>query len=72
MVQKLVQKYRPKAIIGVCCYDEANMAFDKMQSFNISAQAVMLLKDGCKDTKVNLEEAREKMALIDPAIAEKK
>jgi hypothetical protein len=63
MVKKLVKKYKPQAILGVCCYDEANMAFDAFQNTNISPQAALLLYDGCKDTKANLEEVKEKMRL---------
>jgi len=63
MVQKLIKKYKPKAALGVCCYDEANMAFDKLQKTSVVPQAVLLLKDGCKDTAVNLEEAKEKLFL---------
>ncbi|MAG22036.1 MAG: hypothetical protein CL943_01860 [Candidatus Diapherotrites archaeon] len=65
MVQKLVQKYKPKAVLGVCCYDEANMGFEKFYGTQIAPQAALLLYDGCKDTKANLIEVREKMMLID-------
>jgi hypothetical protein len=70
MVQKLVRKYKPRAVLGVCCYDEANMAFDKLQGTGISPQAVLLLYDGCKDTKANIAEVREKMDLIDKKLLE--
>lgn len=63
MVQRLVRKYKPKAVLGVCCYDEANMAFDKLQGTGVSPQAVLLLYDGCRDTKVNVAEVKEKMEL---------
>lgn len=71
MVQKLVKKYNPKAILGVCCYDEANMAFDKLRGTNVAPQAVLLLYDGCKDTKANIAEVKEKMSLIDKTAPQK-
>ncbi len=71
MVQKLTKKHKPKAIMGVCCYDEANMAFDKLAGTGIHAQASLLLFDGCKDTKANLADVREKMELIDQKVLEK-
>lgn len=63
MVKKIVMKHKPKAILGVCCYNEANMAFDSLQNAGIATQAALLLKDGCSNTKANIEEIKEKMAL---------
>ncbi len=70
MVQKLVKKHRAKATVGVCCYHEANLAFDALRGTGIHPQAVLLLEDGCKDTKANLAEVREKMELIDKKLLE--
>ena len=72
MVQKLVEKYRPKATLGVCCYNEANLAFDAFRGTRIHSQACLLLNDGCKDTKANLAEVKEKMQLIDKKLLETK
>ncbi len=63
MVLKLIDKYKPEAVLGVCCYNEAQLAFDKLKGKTIYPQAVLLLKDGCADTRVNIEEVREKMML---------
>ena len=65
MVTKIILNKKPKAVLGVCCFDEAQMAFDKLQGTGIAAQAVLLSKSGCKDTDVNIEEVREKMELIE-------
>lgn len=70
MVQRLVKKYKPRATLGVCCYHEANLAFDAFRGTRIHAQACLLLQDGCKDTKANLAEVREKMELIDKSLLE--
>ena len=70
MVQKLIRKYKPKAVMGVCCFEEANMAFDRLRGTGIHAQASMLLYDGCKDTKANFADAKEKMEAIDKALLE--
>jgi len=64
MVQKIILKRKPQAVLGVCCFDEAQMAFDKLKGTGIAAQAVLLSRSGCRDTDVNIEEAREKMELI--------
>jgi len=71
MVEKLVRKYKPKAIVGIACSPELNMGIDRMSEHGIPTQAVLLLKDGCKDTEANIEEAREKIALITPEAREK-
>jgi len=68
MVQRLIRKYKPKAVVGICCYHEANLAFDELSGTGIHAQACLLLQDGCKDTKANTAEAREKMELIEPRL----
>jgi len=63
MVKKIVKEKRPKAVIGVACYEEANLGMDKLKEVGIPCQAVLLLKDGCKDTLVDIDEIKEKMDL---------
>jgi hypothetical protein len=65
VVMNLIKKHRPKAIVGVSCYDEANMALDKLRGSGIAAQAILLTRTGCINTDVIVEEVKEKMALID-------
>lgn len=70
ILKKIVFKHKPGAVLGICCYNEANLAFDTFSGTGIHGQACMLLHDGCKDTKTNIEEAREKMELIDKSVLE--
>jgi len=72
MVKKLIEKHKPKAILGVCCFEEAQMAFNNLKGKGIGVQAVLLSKTGCVDTDVNLVEVREKMDLIDKPLKERK
>ncbi len=65
MVAKLVEKHRPKAIVGVACSAELHMGLDKMGEFGIPSQAVLLLKDGCTETEASIEEVREKLELAE-------
>ncbi|MDD4467861.1 MAG: DUF116 domain-containing protein, partial [Candidatus ainarchaeum sp.] len=65
MVKKMLEKYKPKAAIGVCCFHEAILAFELTKQVNIIPQTVLLLKDGCKDTQINLPLLEEKLSLID-------
>jgi uncharacterized protein len=61
IVMKLIDKYKPKAVIGVACYNELKMALEKTGERNLTTQVVLLSKDGCVDTEVNLEEVLEKI-----------
>lgn len=69
MVHKVIVKYKPKAVLGVGCFEEVNMAFDKIKGTNVAPQGVILLNEGCKDTMANMDEIREKMELIDEKLA---
>jgi len=64
MVEKLVIRYKPKAVVGVACSAELNMGIDRMNEHNIPSQSVLLSRDGCKDTEVNISEIKEKLELI--------
>ncbi len=63
MVKKIVEKHKPKGIIGVCCFNEALLAFDSFKKTKIVPQAVLLLRDGCKDTLLNIPLLEEKLKL---------
>jgi hypothetical protein len=68
MMQKIVAEKKPSAIVGVCCYNEAQLAFEALRGKAIYPQAVLLLKDGCTDTRANVDEVKEKMRLISPEL----
>jgi len=61
IVVKLIDKYRPKAVLGVACFNELKMALEKTGERQITTQVVMLSKDGCVNTEVNLKEVLEKI-----------
>lgn len=65
MVKKLLKKYEPKAAVGVCCFNEALLSFEMLKEIQIIPQVVLLLKDGCKDTIINLPLLEEKLSLIE-------
>jgi uncharacterized protein len=64
MVKKMLEKYKPKASIGVCCFNEAILAFDMLKGTPIIPQVVLLLRDGCKDTVINVPLLEEKLKQI--------
>lgn len=63
MVKKLLIKYKPKAAIGVCCFNEATLSFELLKDTKIIPQIVLLSKDGCKDTIINMPILEEKLNL---------
>lgn len=69
MVQKVVEKYKPEAVLGVGCFEEVNMGMDKTVRTNIPPQGIILLRDGCKDTAVNADEVVEKLEMADEKIS---
>ena len=65
MVKKIITKYNPDAVIGVCCFPEAIMGIEGVKTLGKIPQAVLLLNDGCQNTVVNMPLLEEKMKLID-------
>ncbi|RLG71595.1 MAG: hypothetical protein DRO11_04140 [Methanobacteriota archaeon] len=65
MVTKIIKRHRPRAVVGVACFEEVNLGFDKLRQLGIPVQGVLLLRDGCKDTQVNVDEILEKLELVD-------
>ncbi|MCX8190410.1 MAG: DUF116 domain-containing protein [Candidatus Diapherotrites archaeon] len=63
IVLELVNRYKPKAVLGVCCYKEAMIAFDVLKDIGVAPQAVLLSRAGCINTEVNTEEVIEKLLL---------
>ncbi|MDD2438740.1 MAG: DUF116 domain-containing protein [Methanosarcinaceae archaeon] len=62
-VKKIFKEYRPKACLGVACYNE--LAEDMQEVAFIPVQGVLLLKDGCFNTEANVEEIIQKMEMCD-------
>lgn len=59
LTKKLIEKYKPKAVLGVACTDELNEAKEEAKKRNIIAVALPLLKDGCVNTEVDWKKLRE-------------
>ncbi len=68
MVKKIITKYNPKAVVGVCCFPEAIMGIEGVKSLGKIPQAVLLLNDGCQNTVMNFPLLKEKMVLIDKTL----
>ena len=62
-VQNLILKHRPKAIVGIACFNEIQMALEKLKTNNVPTQAVLLRKSGCVNTEVVLDDIVEVLDL---------
>lgn len=61
-VKKIMKSYRPSACIGVACYTELTESMQAVSKL-VPVQGVCLLKDGCYDTKVDVDEVIKKMEM---------
>ena len=61
-LKKIVEENNFKAVLGVACYQDLNLAMMELSKF--SCQGVPLLKDGCISTKVDTRLVLEKMGQI--------
>jgi len=52
-IKRMVQKYRPKAIIGVGCLMEIKEGLDMCNRNGLVGMGVVTIKDGCIETIVN-------------------
>lgn len=58
-VINIITKTKPKAIIGVACYKEIQLALECLKASSAPLQAVMLRKSGCVNTEVDVNEIIE-------------
>ncbi|MBN2110588.1 MAG: DUF116 domain-containing protein [Methanosarcinaceae archaeon] len=63
-VKKIIKTQQPKSCIGVACYPELTESMQGASPF-MTVQGIPLLKDGCFDTKVNVEDVIRKMEECD-------
>ncbi|WJI09123.1 DUF116 domain-containing protein [Methanobacterium sp. CWC-01] len=60
-LKNIMEKNRFKAVLGVACYQDLNLAMNKLSKFH--CQGVPLLRDGCVNTKVDSRAVLEKMGV---------
>jgi len=58
-IPRIVNKKNYEAIVGVACPNEIKMGEDYLDESGIPHQAVPLLKNGCSETKFNLDTFKE-------------
>ena len=61
LVKRMVKKYRPKAVLGVGCPMEVMEGTAKMAAYGLPVQGVLLERDGCVDTRIDIVKLMEKI-----------
>jgi hypothetical protein len=64
-IMRMIQKYRPEAIIGVGCMCEVRDGLDMMHRYKIPAIGVMLDRSGCVNTQLNWDNLFRVMNLVE-------
>lgn len=59
LVKRIISNSRPKAVVGVACGPEVKLGSDMLSKYKVPGEGVMLLRDGCVNTIVDMVELRE-------------
>ncbi len=62
-VKRIIDQKKPKAALGVACHRDLNMGMHEISRKSCAVMGVPLLRDGCVETEVNLEEILRTMRL---------
>lgn len=68
VINKIIKVFKPKAILGVACLKEAVLGCITCEKAGIPVQGVILLKEGCLETKVDSTELKKILALSNQGI----
>ncbi len=60
-VRRIIKKMKPKAVLGIGCAWEVNAGMLEVSGKGIPVQGVMLLRDGCVGTDVDIKQVFEVM-----------
>jgi len=61
LIKRMVKKYRPKALLGIGCHMEVKEGAVALTSYGIPAQGVILERDGCVNTRIDMLKLLEKI-----------
>ena len=65
-VARLVEELKPRAVLGVACSLEGALGILECGRLRVAVRFVSLLRDGCADTDVDLDEVLETMEFRQP------
>jgi hypothetical protein len=57
--EKILRDKKYKAVVGIACGSELKMALGLLRKLDIPGQGVMLTKNGCANTKLDLENLKQ-------------
>jgi hypothetical protein len=63
-VMRVIQEAKPKALLAICCPIEAVMGVVVCERLGVPAFCVPLLRAGCSDTDVDLDDVRSALEAI--------
>lgn len=63
-VRRILKKVRPLGVLGIGCAYEVNWGMLEVSGRGIPCQGVIILRDGCVETDVDLDMVFEKMEMI--------
>jgi len=58
-VEKILRNNRYEAVVGVACGEEIKLASNLLEKMNVPGQAIPLIKNGCANTKFNIQTLME-------------
>jgi hypothetical protein len=61
LIKRMLKKYNSQAVLGVGCPMEVKEGTEKMASYGVPVQGVILERDGCVDTRVDVVKLLEKV-----------
>jgi len=61
MIHRIIKRRKPQAVLGVACMFELAEGAEKISLLGLPIQGVPLLKDGCRDTLVDIDAIKEVM-----------
>lgn len=61
VIPRIIKEFKPQAILGVACFRELVQGVSLTEKHNILSQTICLLKDGCKNTDVDLDSVKGKL-----------
>lgn len=64
--EKILRDKKYKAVVGVACGSELKMALGLLKKLDIPGQGIMLTKNGCANTKLNLENLKQILSKSKP------
>lgn len=61
VIPRIIKKFKPRAILGVACIKELVQCVSLTDRYNIAGQGICLLRNGCRNTDVDLNLVKEKL-----------